>query len=277
MIRKLSSLISDREKILSFKFGEYGADRLIPPTYQEGNVGITPFRCSCVVMKNDCADSIYRHLSIHYSSSIAQMKKRDGTMEESFRKNFKERYCSDMKLLDDFRNLSFGNFFLHRTQTVLGTDFVMVFPDDIIGMKAKDAIVRLECYLIGNGILPDRASEYTPEALDMMMSHAIRREGDTLSGVYSLKGADIGDGRVMHAVDMKDGHIRCHFRKSVDKGGDVLSECMLKEMKPEQVQRIRPLVEDFRKVFSRNIRTLSDSQVPRNSQKKTNNTWTNKP
>lgn len=273
--RNLSNLESTplTEKTLSYVFGQYGADRLIPHIYEESNWHCVPAMSNCVVLDKDCGDFIFDHIARHFPCALDQMRKEDSVLMEGFAKNYINKYCASprgesyIKKISSDRNLFLGNFALMKISSILKKDYMMIFPVSINDISLKSALPVLESYMMSHGHIPTRASQYTAKAFETLVRRAIFKEGNTLSGYYAMDNVKMKDGWTFKGLNAKGEDAFCVFTRIGKRNSDGVApqETSMKRISSldmSQMQQLIPAVADFCKRFKNYlpaIKALSES------------------
>lgn len=267
--RNLSNLESTplTERTLSYVFGQYGADKLIPHIYEESNWHCAPGTSNCVVLDKECGDLVFDHIARHFPGALDQMRKEDKKLMEGFERSYIKKFSSDIKKVSSDRNISLGNFALMKIATILKKDYMMIFPDSINDTSMKSALPVLESYMMSHGHIPTRASQYTAKAFETMVRRAIFKEGNALSGYYAMDNVKMKDDWIFKGLNAKGEDAFCVFTRIGKRNSDGVApqETSMKRISSldmSQMQQLIPAVADFCKRFKNYlpaIKALSES------------------
>lgn len=248
----------EKNSILRYVFGQYGADQSMPHAHVESNWAVFPGRCDCVVMDKACGEYIFNHIARHYPSSIDKMRGGDPIMEDAFQKYYIQKWNSDIRREPSAHNLNFGNFALMKISTSLDREYMMIHPDSIRDTSLENSLIRMEQYFISHGLVPDRASVYTAQAVENVMNGALRKNNCPTEGFYTIDTVDLGNGRCYTGLMIREPRnpVPLHT-KSAGMGQIVkdtsMSSTRIADLKPDQMQKLLPSVADFVKKFRNDL------------------------
>lgn len=268
MVRRLErkeNMIMDPKDYL---IGSYGADRHMPYCYDESNTGVAPNRCVVAVLSEDNARYVRDHIHKNYGYLIDQLKQKDIIFEGHFYENYVYPNCSRLEILDSPDNLSFGNFGLYRSNKILDTNHILISPTSSLCVRLETLLRQLDSYFFSHGIVPERFSKATAEAIESEISIILSRVDNRLSGVYSCSPIDISGGKTLVGFNQGvNGTLDCFIRTnyaSFSGNGSMIGDIekkRLSEIKEGDLIRMRPFMEEFCVRFKRYMPSFDNHEL----------------
>lgn len=249
-ISKEAAASPERDAALSYVFGCYGADMHMPFAYEETNQTVHPGKCCCVVMGKAEGEVFYDHLRRHYLCDLPLMKGWSDVMSEAFDAGYVKKYASDIVRVESEYNFQFGNLAFTRIDTALGKEYLLISPEDVMGVSLDNALMLTESYLISHGSGPDRPSRHTARAFERVAAGAMALEGNGLSGIYAFNRVAMNDGSVFIGFSpAENGHVNCHFQKHLPDSRIENTKRPLHTLSVMEMMVLIPTMIEFQKKF----------------------------